>query len=685
MKITQGVLKYCKIYNVTFEDKYSNIKTIKSIENFDSKFSSNSGTSQTSTVLSNNNSYYNVVEESNINNGRILYNCDVENGRFLNSTFLSLNNANHITDGYFSGCTFSGYTINGGQFFDCTIHSGCTWNNGQWNDGTFNVSWTGGVWNKGIFPFLIWPAGIFNGGIFKFPSVWITGVANGGIFSGITWNHGLVRNGDFLDCTFMSGSFNNGNFSDGTFIGGIFNNGKMDNSVISGGIFNDGTISNCTVSGNTEINGGDFSDTIINDGKIVNMNGTNLIVNYGKFYNGTYDTIQFITGDIYNGLYLNSSGITSGLTIHNGTFKKSAFWLTNIHNGNFTNCYSENVKWDYGIYTEGSMMFNLPGSYWNDGYWNDGIFTAIDPIVSILSNVQSIDAITTTTTAAPTTTTTTTIAPHYIGEKVSTNGVIYGTIFYLYSGGKSGLISANVDTATITDPDSFWASGSGGYQSTGGRGTSIGTGQANSTAMLAQPKTNGHVIKYCHDLSLGGFTDWFLGSKYEVLAQYSNRSLIGGFSNNGYWSSTESNYDHSIAINFGNGVADTWLKHDHFYVRAIRFFDDTIGTYTNVIIDNTSNDIIINDVQIGNSSIFGVIFPISTGSHYVGTTTLNSELTTLMINFSNITDNNQSISVNINSVNYCYNMPHSPIISIPINFIKGQNINISAINANCVF
>ena len=386
MRITQGVLKYCKIFNVKFEDKYANIKTIKSTENYDSKFSGN--TSQTSTILSTNNSYYNIVEHSNILSGRTLFNCSVENGKFFDSTFLSLNNDNFINDGYFSGCTFSGYTINGGQFFDCVINSGCTWKNGQWNGAgnNFKTIWTTGVWNSGVFPYPVWSGGTFNGGTFKAPSVWITGVANGGLFSGITWNHGLVRDGYFLGCTFKSGTFNNGTFSGGTFSGGTFNNGQMSNATISGGTFNNGTISNCIVRGNTKIDGGNFSDTNIYNGEIYNMNATNLIVNYGKFYNGTYDTSTFITGDIYNGLYLNLSGTTSGLTIHNGTFKSSSLWFTNIHNGNFTNCNSYNVKWDYGVYTEGEMKFNLVGSYWNDGYWNDGIFTANNPFEIVKSN-----------------------------------------------------------------------------------------------------------------------------------------------------------------------------------------------------------------------------------------------------------------------------------------------------------
>ena len=82
MKVTQGILKYCQVYDITFGNKYSNIKSIVTTDNYSSKFLlNNSGhVSQTSTILSDSNVYYNIVEQCNT-----IY-CNVENGTFINNS-----------------------------------------------------------------------------------------------------------------------------------------------------------------------------------------------------------------------------------------------------------------------------------------------------------------------------------------------------------------------------------------------------------------------------------------------------------------------------------------------------------------------------------------------------------------------------------------------------------------------
>jgi len=407
MKVTQGVLKYSTIYGVTFEDKYLGIKTIVATENFTSKFISpdSVNVSKTTTSLSDNNTYYNRIEDCK------LINCNIKNGTFIHSSLIGISEENTvIDDGYFSGCTFSGYTINGGVFHDCNINSTNIWKNGQWHNdnGTedFVTTWNGGVWNSGIFSGS-WSGGTFNDGIFT--GVWYDGVANGGIFSGITWYNGLVRNADFEYCTFNDGVFNNGTFNNSNFNGGNFNNGKMNNSIINGGIVYNGSVSNCTINNSiTEIKGGTFTDITINNGNFFNIDSTNLLVNYGKFYSGNYNNSVFIFGDIYNGLYFNITGSTSGLTVHNGFFKNGYFDSTSVYNGNFNNCYSKNLTWYYGIYTEGEMYNSL----WYNGYWNDGLFSATGSTIVESSSEPIIisPTTTTTTTTVAITTTTTTVA-----------------------------------------------------------------------------------------------------------------------------------------------------------------------------------------------------------------------------------------------------------------------------------
>ena len=364
---TQGVFKYCDISGITFSDKYSNIKTVTTTDNYNSKFSTSS---QTTTSLSKNNSFYNRIEKCEI------YESDVENGKFVDCNFYGLSGyTNYITDGIFSGCSFSGYTINGGKFYDCIVYENNLWENGFWDNarGTddFHALWHDGVWNRGHFAASGWTGGTFNSGTFEYPAIWYNGIANGGTFSGITWYHGLVRNAVFTGSTFENGVFNKGTFNNSIFNGGVFNNGSMLNSNISGGTINDGTFSGCTVYDGT-IRGGVFNNIIINYADVINMKlGSLLTVNGGNFYGGNFYGGKYNSGDIYNGSYNSISGTTSNLTIHNGTFMKGNFYNTHIHNGIFTNCYGNGLTWQYGVFNDGQMYY----STWNGGYMNDSLFT----------------------------------------------------------------------------------------------------------------------------------------------------------------------------------------------------------------------------------------------------------------------------------------------------------------------
>ena len=408
MQITQGVLKNSSVYGVTFEDKYSDIKSILTSNDYNSKYLLNTDTSmsQTSTILSNKRMYYNIVE------GCTGVTCNVINGKFENTVLQGASGlTNYIMDGYFSACTLTNYIIYGGKFYNCNIDSSNKWIDGVWDNvsappelnNAFN-----GVWNSGVFSSLYgWSGGTFNGGVFQLPAEWFDGVANGGTFSGITWHNGLVRNADFIDgCEFLDGVFNNGNFTGSIFSGGIFNNGNMYNSTISGGTFYNGNFSGCIVD-NGEIEGGNFSDDIINYANVYNIEAINLSIYDGNFYNGNYKNIIFSGGNIYNGFYLSCE--ISGVTIHNGTFNNCTFNSTHVHNCNFTNCKSTDLTWMHGVYTEGEMY----NSHWYDGYWNDGIFSAIGTPITGISNTIEITPITTTTTTSlvGTTTTTTTTTP----------------------------------------------------------------------------------------------------------------------------------------------------------------------------------------------------------------------------------------------------------------------------------
>ena len=79
----------------------------------------------------------------------------------------------------------------------------------------------------------------------------------------------------------------------------------------------------------------------------------------------------------------------------------------------------------------------------------------------------------------------------------------------------------------------------------------------------------------CLNLTLGGYSDWFLPSKDELNEIYVNlySQGIGGFASDSYWSSTEYNNGSAWKQHFLNGGDQSnGGKDSGYYVRAIRAF-----------------------------------------------------------------------------------------------------------------
>ena len=138
-----------------------------------------------------------------------------------------------------------------------------------------------------------------------------------------------------------------------------------------------------------------------------------------------------------------------------------------------------------------------------------------------------------------------------------------GIVFYL-DGNGGGLIAAPTDQGQAE-----W--GCYGTTISGADGTAIGTGAQNTIDIEAGCTTAGTAADICANLTLGGYSDWFLPSKDELNEMYQNKSTIGGFANNIYWSSTEYNNGAWLQY-FFNGIQNVDGKFYPNAVRAIRAF-----------------------------------------------------------------------------------------------------------------
>jgi hypothetical protein len=76
----------------------------------------------------------------------------------------------------------------------------------------------------------------------------------------------------------------------------------------------------------------------------------------------------------------------------------------------------------------------------------------------------------------------------------------------------------------------------------------------------------------CDKLEENGYNDWHLPSRDELNKLYVSKSLIGGFSDLRYWSSTEYNKNEAAAQRFLDGSQDIVSKKDSLSVRPVRSF-----------------------------------------------------------------------------------------------------------------
>ena len=152
-----------------------------------------------------------------------------------------------------------------------------------------------------------------------------------------------------------------------------------------------------------------------------------------------------------------------------------------------------------------------------------------------------------------------------------------GIIFYLDASGCHGLISAPTDQSTGIQ---WW---NGSYTDTYASGSGLFDGDGNCYRIRRSQGAcaSCNAAELCLFLTLGGYSDWYLPSKYELNLMYRNIGQgnalglgnVGGFASTYYWSSTE--IDNFFAwiqyFNDGNQIGSIKLNGD-FNVRSVRAF-----------------------------------------------------------------------------------------------------------------
>jgi len=166
-----------------------------------------------------------------------------------------------------------------------------------------------------------------------------------------------------------------------------------------------------------------------------------------------------------------------------------------------------------------------------------------------------------------------------------------GYIFYdkgVYSKAEFTTVKAGNDTVPINPVYDTWryleaapsdqSTGTewGCYETLipGADGTAVGTGEQNTIDIEAGCTTAGTAADICANLSLGGYSDWFLPSKDELNLMYENLKVfgVGGFADDYYWSSSEFNANYAWLQSYLSGNQLNYYKFNPLRVRAVRAF-----------------------------------------------------------------------------------------------------------------
>jgi len=152
-----------------------------------------------------------------------------------------------------------------------------------------------------------------------------------------------------------------------------------------------------------------------------------------------------------------------------------------------------------------------------------------------------------------------------------------GIVAYIFQPGDPGYMAGQTRglIAAPSDQSSGIRWNNGTNILTGASGTGLGTGKANTDAIVATQGAGSYAAKLCDDLVLGGYDDWYLPSFPELQQLFIHKDVIGGFiSPSNYWASSEWHVgnNNAFVVGFPYGGLTISTKDHTFRVRAVRTF-----------------------------------------------------------------------------------------------------------------
>ena len=105
----------------------------------------------------------------------------------------------------------------------------------------------------------------------------------------------------------------------------------------------------------------------------------------------------------------------------------------------------------------------------------------------------------------------------------------------------------------------------------GGTSTALGAANINTFAIIDALGASGSYAAFTASRASWGGWSWYLPSKDDLAVPYANRAMLGGFSSDWYWSSSEADAGRAWMQHFGTGAVDYDGKDTACRVRAVRW------------------------------------------------------------------------------------------------------------------